>query len=156
MRLRTDGEEVTVVDRQLGPYTGTLDDVVLRRGDGTPSYNLTVVVDDAAQGVTEVVRGDDLLSSTPRQVHLGHLLGLDPPTHAHVPLAVNAAGARLAKRDGAVTLSDRRDLGESPTGVLNLLLRSLDLPTVDHTDELSRVASDFDPTRLPRTPWVVT
>ena len=146
--------ELTVTDRQLGDYTGIIDDFVLQRGDGTPAYNLAVVVDDAAQGVTEVVRGDDLLPSTPRQVHLAHLLGLAPPSYAHVPLVLNPQGQRLAKRDGAVTLSDRLALGETALDVLNLLLSSLGLEYVTKTGQLRHVAQRFDPTSLPRQPWV--
>jgi glutamyl-tRNA synthetase len=104
VRLRAPGEAITVVDRLAGPYTAVPDDVVLRRNDGVPAYNLAVVVDDAAQGVTEVVRGDDLLASTPRQVLLQRLLGLPEPAYVHVPLVVGADGERLAKRHGAVTL----------------------------------------------------
>ena len=83
-----------------------VDDFVLRRGDGVPAYNLAVVVDDAAQGVDQVVRGDDLLSSSPRQAYLARLLGYPEPVYAHVPLVLNADGTRLAKRDGAVTLAE--------------------------------------------------
>src|SRR5699024_1545805 len=90
-----------------GEVTAAVDDLVLRRGDGVVAYNLAVVVDDAAAGVDQVVRADDLLSSAPRQAYLAHLLELPEPGYAHVPLAVNASGARLAKRDGAVTLRDR-------------------------------------------------
>ena len=80
-----------------------------RRNDGVPAYNLAVVVDDAAQGVTEVVRGDDLLSSTPRQLLTsGGSSGCPPPSHLHVPLVLGADGARLAKRHGAVTLRRAR------------------------------------------------
>ena len=79
---------------------------MLRRNDGVPAYNLAVVVDDAAQGVTDVVRGDDLLPSTPRQVLLQRLLGLPAVRYVHVPLVVGADGQRLAKRHGAVTLAD--------------------------------------------------
>ena len=106
LRLRADGETVAVDDLLAGPFTGAVDDVVLRRNDGVPAYNLAVVVDDAAQGVTAVVRGDDLLDSTPRQVHLQRLLGLARPRYAHVPLVVGPDGQRLAKRDGAVTLAE--------------------------------------------------
>ncbi|WP_420611268.1 tRNA glutamyl-Q(34) synthetase GluQRS [Candidatus Poriferisodalis sp.] len=112
LRVGSDGPEpteVTVVDRQLGAYTGTVDDFVIQRGDGTPAYNLAVVVDDAAQGITEIVRGDDLLPSSPRQAHLAQLLGIEPPSYAHVPLVLGPVGRRLAKRDGAVTLQDRLD-----------------------------------------------
>ena len=83
-----------------------VDDFVIRRNDGAPAYNLAVVVDDAAQGVEEVVRGDDLLDSTPRQLLLARLLGLPEPRYAHVPLVLGPDGARLAKRHGGVTLRD--------------------------------------------------
>ena len=89
-----------------GEYTGIVDDFVVRRGDGVAAYNLAVVVDDAAQGVDQVVRGDDLLSSSPRQAYLASLLGYPEPTYAHVALVLNEDGARLAKRDGAVTLAE--------------------------------------------------
>ena len=79
---------------------------MVRRGDGVAAYNLAVVVDDAAQGVDQVVRGDDLLSSSPRQAYLAALLGHPEPTYAHVALVLNEDGARLAKRDGAVTLAE--------------------------------------------------
>ena len=83
-----------------------VDDFVIRRNDGAPAYNLAVVVDDAWQEIGEVVRGDDLLETTPRQRFLGDLLGLPAPSYAHVPLVLGADGARLAKRHGAVTLAD--------------------------------------------------
>ena len=146
--------ELSVVDRQLGPFTGVVDDFVIQRGDGTPAYNLAVVVDDAGQGVTEVVRGDDLLPSTPRQVHLAHLLGLEPPAYAHVPLVLGPQRQRLAKRDGAVTLPDRLALGETPAHVLNLLLSSLGLELVADTRDLRHVAHQFDPASLPKESWV--
>jgi glutamyl-tRNA synthetase len=146
--------QVAVVDRQLGQYRGVVDDFVLQRGDGTPAYNLAVVVDDAAQGVTEVVRADDLLPSTPRQVHLARLLGIKPPSYAHVPLVLGLEGDRLAKRDGAVTLPDRLKLGESPLDIVNLLLTSLDLDPLTTLDGLAETAQHFDPETLPRQPWV--
>ncbi|MDE0135207.1 MAG: tRNA glutamyl-Q(34) synthetase GluQRS [Acidimicrobiaceae bacterium] len=159
LRLRVGADdagpaELTVVDRQLGDYTGIVDDFVLQRGDGAAAYNLAVVVDDAAQNVTEVVRGDDLLPSTPRQAHLAGLLGLHAPSYAHVPLVLGPKGHRLAKRDGAVALSDRLALGESPVDVLNLLLSSLGLEPVARLDDLGRATRQFDPTSLPRQPWV--
>ena len=94
-----------------GSYTGVVDDFVLRRNDGVTAYNLAVVVDDAEQGIDQVVRGDDLLPSTPRQAYLASLLNMPSPEYAHVPLVLNADGARLAKRDGAVTLGDLALLG---------------------------------------------
>ncbi|WP_419914260.1 tRNA glutamyl-Q(34) synthetase GluQRS [Candidatus Poriferisodalis sp.] len=157
LRVGSDGPEpaeVTVVDRQLGAYTSTVDDFVIQRGDGTPAYNLTVVVDDAAQGITEIVRGDDLLPSTPRQAHLARLLGIEPPSYAHVPLVLGPEGRRLAKRDGAVTLQDRLALGETPLDVVNLLLTSLGLDPVTSVDDLHTTASRLDPETLPRQPWI--
>lgn len=148
--------ELTFTDRQLGPYSGAVDDFVLQRGDGTPAYNLAVVVDDAAQGVTEVVRGDDLLPSTPRQVHLAGLLGIDAPSYAHVPLVLGPHGRRLAKRDGAVTLSDRLALGETALDVANLLLESLGLERIESIGDLGTLVESFDPASLPRQPWAYT
>ena len=106
LRLRSDRTVYTVHDRIAGEYAGAADDVVLVRNDGVPAYHLAVVVDDAAQGVTEVVRGDDLLASTPSQLHLQQLLGYPHPEYAHVPLVLGADGERLAKRHGAVTLAE--------------------------------------------------
>ena len=147
------GHRVTFHDRLHGEFTGVVDDIVLRRGDGTPAYNLAVVVDDAAQGIDQVVRGDDLLPSSPRQAHLATLLGLPVPQYAHVPLVLNEQHQRLAKRDGAVTLADREILGEAPTEVLSALTQSLNLATAAHPRELLPA---FDPDRLPRDPWIFT
>ena len=107
LRLRAQVSEWTVHDLLYGDYTGEVDDFILRRGGHPPvdwAYNLAVVVDDAAQGVDQVVRGDDLLSSAPRQAYLAHLLGVPVPEYVHVPLVLNQEGKRLSKRDGAVTL----------------------------------------------------
>lgn len=145
LRLRADVGEYTVTDVLHGSYTGVVDDLVLRRGDGVPAYNLAVVVDDAAQGIDQVVRGDDLLASTPRQAYLGALLGHPAPTYAHVPLALNAAGKRLAKRDGAVTLAE---IGVERA--LALIAGSLGYTAATVADMLA----EFDPARLPRDPWV--
>ncbi|NKX51278.1 tRNA glutamyl-Q(34) synthetase GluQRS, partial [Arthrobacter deserti] len=106
LRLRADTDRFTVRDQLHGNYTGMVDDMVLLRNDGVPAYNLAAVVDDAAQGVDQVVRGDDLLSSAPRQAYLAGLLGLPAPRYAHVPLVLNPERRRLAKRDGAVTLGE--------------------------------------------------
>ncbi|BBZ78203.1 glutamyl-Q tRNA(Asp) synthetase [Mycolicibacterium anyangense] len=144
LRLRSDTSEYTVTDLLHGTYTGVVDDFVLRRGDGVPAYNLAVVVDDAHSGVDQVVRGDDLLSSSPRQAYLAELLGYRQPVYAHVPLALNADGKRLAKRDGAVTLAE---LGVERA--FSLISTSLGWPSADLTELLDR----FDPTTLPRQPW---
>ena len=105
LRLDARGEAVRFADRVHGEIVSTVDDLVLRRADGMPAYNLAIIVDDADQSVEEVVRGDDLLDSTPRQVLLARLLGLRAPAYAHVPLVLGPDGARLAKRHGAVTLA---------------------------------------------------
>ncbi|HEY5852467.1 MAG TPA: tRNA glutamyl-Q(34) synthetase GluQRS [Aldersonia sp.] len=153
LRLRADTTEFTIHDRLHGHFTGVVDDMVLRRGDGTPAYNLAVVVDDAEQGVDQVVRGDDLLPSSPRQAYLAHLLDLPTPQYAHVPLVLNAEHKRLAKRDGAVTLTDRKQLGETPAEVLAALAKSLGLRETDDPHDL---LPGFDPDRLPRDPWIFT
>jgi glutamyl-tRNA synthetase len=139
LRLRTDGESVTFDDAVKGRFTGAVDDVVIARGDGVPAYNLAVVVDDAAQGVTQVVRGDDLITSTPRQILLQRLLGYPTPEYRHVPLVLGGDGRRLAKRDGAVTLSELAGEGWTASDVGEALLRSLDVPgPIDVADLLRR------------------
>lgn len=122
-----DVDEIDVVDQVAGRFASAVDDVVLRRNDGIPSYHVAVVTDDAAQGVTQVVRADDLLPSTPRQIHLQRLLGLPTPEYAHVPLVVGPDGERLAKRHGAVTLGALADLGHTPTDVIRWIARSVDI-----------------------------
>jgi glutamyl-tRNA synthetase len=150
IRLRADAREWMVEDELHGRYLGTVDDFVLRRNDGVTAYNLAVVVDDAAQGIDQVVRGDDLLSSAPRQAYLASLLGLPVPQYAHVPLVVNHDGARLAKRDGAVTLADLAAVGLSAEKVRELILGSLELPG----GSLKEALAAFDPQHVPREPWV--
>src|SRR5215210_7194804 len=118
LRVRADDVRVSFEDRLLGPYEEEVDDFVVRRNDGAPAYQLAVVVDDAAQGVGEVVRGADLLDSTPRQILLHRVLDLKVPAYAHVPLVLGPDGRRLAKRHGAVTLAERGAAGEGPKEVL--------------------------------------
>ena len=96
---------IEFVDAIHGPQSGPVDDFVLRRNDGVPSYNVAVVVDDAAQGITEVLRGDDLLTITPSQIALQQILGLPTPSYIHVPLVLGDDEERLAKRNGAKSLS---------------------------------------------------
>ena len=150
VRLRAAVTEATVRDVLHGSYTGVVDDFVLRRNDGVTAYNLAVVVDDAEQGIDQVVRGDDLLPSTPRQAYLASLLNMPSPEYAHVPLVLNADGARLAKRDCAVTLADLALVGLTADRVRDMLLDSLGLPA----GPLERVLAAFDPAALPRDPWV--
>lgn len=151
LRLRSAATEFDIIDDLHGRYRAPVDDVVLRRGDGIPAYNLAVVVDDAAQGVDQVVRGDDLLPSTPRQAYLATLLGLPVPHYAHVPLVLNSEGKRLAKRDGAVTLADQRALGNTPEQVVAALAHSLGYDASSSAELLD----GFDPAHLPREPWIL-
>ena len=155
LRLRAEVTEFAVDDVVVGRFHGQVDDVVLRRVDGVPSYNLAVVVDDGDQGVDQVVRGDDLLSSSPRQAYLATLLGITVPTYAHVPLALNSQGNRLAKRDGAVTLEDQAALGLGPRDVLSIMAQSLELAAPDEPVTVEQLLRRFDPAALPRTPWII-
>jgi glutamyl-tRNA synthetase len=148
IRLRADDARVTVRDRLAGEITAVVDDLVLRRNDGVAAYNLAVVVDDAAQGVGEVVRGADLLDSTPRQLWLGARLGLPAPRHAHVPLMLGPDGARLAKRHGAVTLGDRLALGETPDDVRAMLAASVGLSAPREPVTPAELVERFDPRLL--------
>jgi glutamyl-tRNA synthetase len=155
LRLRTDGERLEFDDEVLGPSAGLVDDVVLARADGVPAYNLAVVVDDALQGVDQVVRGDDLASSTPRQLLLQRLLGFERPSYLHVPLVLGPAGERLAKRDGAVTLADLAGEGWRASDVVVVLARSLGLAARHEpagSITIERLVDRFDPDRLPRQP----
>lgn len=152
LRLRTDGEAISVHDVVVGEFTGAVDDVVLARADGVPAYNLAVVVDDIAQGVTQVVRGDDLLPSTPRQLLLYRLLGAVAPEYLHVPLVLGADGRRLAKRHGAVTVADLAAEGWSPEDVLGALARSLGLASPGEAVGVDELLVRWDPARVPSTP----
>ena len=145
LRANTGGATVTFTDRHHGRQTGLVDDVVLRRADGTFAYNLATVVDDDDQGVGEVVRGEDLLDATPSQIWLIERLGLRQPSYAHVPLVLNAAGERLAKRDGAVTLSDRRERGETPADVVGMLAASVGLAPAGASVMPGELLAVYDP-----------
>ncbi len=156
LRIRSGDVRVAFEDRVHGRFEGIVDDVVIRRNDGTPAYNMAVVVDDVDQGVGEVVRGDDLLASTPRQLHLAALLHLTPPSYAHVPLVLGPTGQRLAKRDGAVTLADRRARGDDAASVVGWLLASCGLVATRApvgATELRALAAEVDLDRLVTTPW---
>lgn len=142
-RLRSAVHKFTVADMFHGQYTGTVDDFVLLRNDGTFAYNLAVVIDDNFQGVSQVVRGDDLLSSAPRQAYLATLLGYEPPTYAHVPLVLNERGRRLAKRDGAVTLAQLREEGFGIEDVLAWIGASIPLEGVHKDFETVPEMLDF-------------
>ena len=151
IRLRALDLKWTVSDYYKGEFTGPVDDVILKRGGnmnqaqaGDWAYNLAVVVDDGAQNIDQIVRGDDLLGSAPAQAYLADQLGLPQPKYIHVPLVVNAQGNRLAKRDGAVTLRDmlaRRTITE----IIGQLASSVGVEGATSADELMR---KFEPDML--------
>jgi glutamyl-tRNA synthetase len=147
LRVRADGASVAFHDRLLGRFSGVVDDFVVRRGDGAFAYNLAVVVDDADQGIEEVVRGSDLVDSTPRQLWLARALGLPEPSYAHVPLVLGPDGARLAKRHGDVTLRE-----VPPPAALAWIGASLGFTGPDPSDWLA----SFDPAQLPNTDTTFT
>jgi glutamyl-tRNA synthetase len=154
LRLRAGAERVAFEDRLLGPAHGLVDDFVVRRNDGAHAYNLAVVVDDADQGVGEVVRGADLLDSTLRQLLLARLLGVEEPRHAHVPLVLGPDGARLAKRHGSVTLADRLALGETVEQVVGWMASSAGLAEPGEPVTAADLVERFDPARIPRDPTI--
>ena len=133
IRLHTGEEPIRFTDKVQGTIEQSVErevgDFVLRRADGVFSYQLAVVVDDAAQGVTDVVRGSDLLDSTPRQIHLQRLLGVATPRYLHVPVATNAAGEKLSKQTYAAD-ARREDLSKG------LRFLGMNLP-----EEVSRISS---------------
>ena len=137
-----------------------LDDLIIRRSDGSPIYNLTVVVDDLDMGITHVVRGDDHLNNTPRQINILRALGQEPPRYAHVPMILGGDGARLSKRHGAVSVVAYRDQGYLPEALLNYLVRlgwshgdreifSLDeMVELFDIDQVNKAASSFNVEKL--------
>jgi glutamyl-tRNA synthetase len=146
LRVRSGGGTETFTDRVHEEITAPVDDVVLRRNDGVPAYNVAVVVDDAVQGITEVVRGADLLQITASQIRLQKLLGLPAVHYAHIPLVVNADGDRLAKRDKGITLPQLATLGVSASEVRNVLWASL--------GQDGREVQQFSWDAVSREPWV--
>jgi glutamyl-tRNA synthetase len=144
LRVRAEGARIAFEDRVHGPQEGVVDDFVVRRNDGAPAYNLAVIVDDVWQGIGEVVRGDDLLDTTPRQLYLAERLGLEPPAYAHVPLVLGPDGARLAKRHGAVTLDDL-DAGAA----VRWMARTLGM---DGAATAAEMLERFDVAAMPREP----
>ena len=127
VRFRNPLEGVVVVqDLVHGPVTfenAELDDLIIARSDGTPTYNFSVVVDDMDMGITHVIRGDDHLNNTPRQMNMLKALGATLPVYAHVPMILGADGAKLSKRHGAVSVLQYEEEGYLPDALLNYLVR---------------------------------
>lgn len=153
LRLKAPVSEWTVYDEYFGEYTGPVDHFVIQRSDGAPAYNLAVVIDDAFQGVDQVVRGDDLLSQSPGQAILACLLGYPTVTYAHVPLVLAQSGARLAKRDGAVTIEELAERGVTIAQIIEVLARSMGIKGVHSASQLLE-SMDVEKLRaLPQKPW---
>lgn len=137
-----------------------LDDLVIARPDGVPTYNLTVVVDDMDMGITHVIRGDDHINNTPRQINILRALGAELPRYGHVPMILGPDGARLSKRHGAVSVMQYRDEGYLPDALLNYLVRlgwshgdqelftQQELLDLFRIEDVSRAPSAFNPEKL--------
>jgi glutamyl-tRNA synthetase len=154
-RLDGRAECVRFHDLLRGPCEGVADDVVLWRANDAPAYNLAVVVDDDAQSVGEVVRGDDLIDSTATQISIAGILGLTRPAYLHIPLVLGPEGRRLAKRDGAVTLGQRLAAGETVPQILAWMARSAGLANSEQPTNLDALLSSFKPQQLAREPVIL-
>jgi glutamyl-tRNA synthetase len=164
VRFRNPLEGTVVVDDRIRGrvvfQNAELDDLILVRADGTPTYNFTVVVDDLDMRITHVIRGDDHLNNTPRQINILRALGADTPAYAHVPMILGPDGQRLSKRHGAVSVLQYRDDGFLPEALLNYLVRlgwshgDQEIFTIDEMttlfdlSEVNRAASSFNPEKL--------
>jgi len=158
-----DDGEVVIDDLVRGRIVisnSELDDLIIARSDGSPTYNLTVVVDDLDMGINHVIRGDDHINNTPRQINILRALGAEPPKYAHLPMILGPDGSRLSKRHGAVSVMQYRDDGFLPEALLNYLVRlgwshgDQEIFSVDEMIELfdlpgiNRSASTFNPDKL--------
>ena len=164
IRFRNPPEGSVIVDDQVRGKivfrNDELDDLIIRRTDGSPTYNLTVVVDDLDMGITDVIRGDDHVNNTPRQINILAALGKEPPRYAHVPMILGDDGSRLSKRHGAVSVMEYRNQGILPEALLNYLVRlgwshgDEELFTLDQMVELfdikdvNKAASAFNTEKL--------
>jgi glutamyl-Q tRNA(Asp) synthetase len=161
-RVRVAEEPLRFTDLVMGDCTISLatacGDFVVKRADGLFAYQLAVVVDDFEQRVNQVVRGADLLDSTPRQIHLQRLLGYATPAYAHLPLVVNMDGSKLSKRDNALSIASGRDLVKERGGLIAAALRFLgqeiphELVGADAPELLQWGVANFAPSRIPRVP----
>jgi glutamyl-tRNA synthetase len=149
MRFKQRADAPTFTDVLHGPYTAALvDDFVLRRGDGMIAYQLAVVVDDIAMQISEVVRGDDLLSSTPRQLALYAALGVPAPRFLHVPLLLGPDGRRLSKRHQAPSIAEYRAQGVSAQTIVGWLAASLGLLDAPEPVTATELIASFELSRL--------
>ncbi len=161
-RNPTDGE-VIVLDQVRGRVAfqnSELDDLIILRSDGTPTYNFCVVIDDFDMAISHVIRGDDHLNNTPRQMNMLSALGVAPPVYAHLPMILGPDGAKLSKRHGAVDIRDYRDEGYLPEALLNYIVRlgwshgDQELFSVDEMvalfdiADVNQSASAFNPEKL--------
>jgi len=164
VRFRSPREgEMVVRDRVRGTVTfdnRQLDDLIIARSDGTPTYNFTVVVDDSDMRITHVIRGDDHLNNTPRQINMFRALDVEPPVFAHLPMILGPDGSKLSKRHGAVDIREYRDQGYLRDALLNYLVRlgwshgdqeifSLDeMVELFDIEDVNQSASSFNPEKL--------
>ena len=153
-RVTVPDAELGFRDRMAGEYRENLLrdcwDFVVRRADGVFAYQLAVVVDDALSGVTEVVRGNDLLFSTPRQIYLQQTLGFTTPVYCHIPLLVDAKGRRLSKREGDGCMEAVRQKYKDPAPVLGALAAALGLIPSPESVSLEALVGLFDPAKIPK------
>ena len=164
VRFRNPQSGTTVVEDLVhGPVTfqnSELDDLIIARSDGTPTYNFCVVVDDMDMGVTHVIRGDDHLNNTPRQMNMLRALGVSPPAYAHVPMILGPDGAKLSKRHGAVSVLQYEEDGYLPDALLNYLVRlgwshgdqevftRAEMVAAFDIHDVNKAASAFNPEKL--------
>ena len=157
IRFKVHGEPVRFFDRLQGQQEERVDetigDFILKRRDGVWAYQLAVVVDDLAMGVTEVVRGVDLLGSTARQIQLIEALGGEPPSYGHVPLVLNGEGEKLSKRDEALTIRSLRDQGIEPQRLVGAFAHSLGLKDSAKPCSPQSLVATFSWDRLHPEPW---
>lgn len=156
MRVRCDDTVIAFTDGIAGPQCMSLaecgGDFAVRRSDGVFAYQLAVVVDDIAMGITQVVRGDDILASTPRQIWLYRLLGAPVPEYVHVPLLLDHEGERLAKRHGSLGVAALREAGVSPWAIVGYLAWRLGLRDAPGLTTPRELAADLDLGRVARHP----
>lgn len=155
LRFRVERRDVVEFDDLVAGYVRAdvyeeTGDFIVARADGVPGYQLAVVLDDIAMGITHVLRGDDLLDSTPRQILLYRAFDASPPAHAHVPLILGPDGARLAKRHGSISIREIRERGVAPEKVVGWLAWSCGLRSIRESVQASDLIDDFSIEKLSR------